>query len=252
MRKQHVDVGLHLQRSKERCGCEMSLDSNVSDTSIKAETSLVNSFPLCEGRQGWGARLSVLFFLFFLSGCAALIYQIMWQRMLFTLFGVDLQSITIIVSVFMFGLGVGGLCGGYLADRLNRYLLTLYIIIELSIGLFGKYSSWLIEGWGNRFFSNNEFITAVLSFIILSIPTILMGATFPILVTHVNKSHYHIGRSAGGLYFVNTLGGAIGAYLSGFIFLNFIDITQSVNVAAMLNLTIAIVAFIVFRKPTVS
>jgi hypothetical protein len=49
----------------------------------------------------------VLSILFFFSGTAALIYQVMWQRMLFTLFGVDLESITIIVSVFMFGLGIG-------------------------------------------------------------------------------------------------------------------------------------------------
>lgn len=192
--------------------------------------------------------LRVLFILFFLSGCAALIYQIMWQRMLFTLFGVDLHSITIVVSVFMFGLGIGGLGGGYLADKLNRSLLTLYVIIELSIGLFGKYSPGLIDGLGGRFFSNNEFITAIASFIILSIPTILMGATFPILVTHVNKIHHNIGRSVGGLYFANALGGAMGAFLSGFVLLNFIDITQSVNVAAMLNLAIALVAFIFFYQ----
>jgi len=42
---------------------------------------------------------------FFMSGFAALIYQIAWQRMLFTAFGVDLESITIIIAVFMAGLG---------------------------------------------------------------------------------------------------------------------------------------------------
>ncbi len=191
--------------------------------------------------------LWVLFTLFFFSGCSALIYQIMWQRMLFTVFGVDLQSITIIVSVFMFGLGMGGLLGGYVADKLNRYLLILYIVIELGISLFGLYSPWLI-GLCDRFFSNTLFITAVASFMILSIPTILMGATFPILVTHVNKWHHHIGRSVGGLYFVNTLGGAAGAFLSGFVLLYFLDVPASVNVAAMLNLAIGIIAFLFFRK----
>ncbi len=192
--------------------------------------------------------LWVLFVLFFFSGCAALIYQIMWQRMLFTVFGVDLQSITIIVSVFMFGLGMGGVGGGYLADKLNSSLLTLYILIELCIALFGIVSPWVIDGLGDSFFSNNEWITAMMSFVILSIPTILMGATFPILVTYVNKLHHNIGRSVGGLYFVNTLGGAVGAYLSGFVLLYFLTIAQSVNVAAMINFAIAIVAFFVFRK----
>ena len=192
--------------------------------------------------------LWVLFTLFFFSGCSALIYQIMWQRMLFTVFGVDLQSITIIVSVFMFGLGTGGLLGGYAADKLNRHLLMLYIVIELCISLFGLYSPWLIDSLGDRFFSHNLFLTAVASFVILSIPTILMGATFPILVTYVNKLHHNIGRSVGGLYFVNTLGGAVGAYLSGFVLLYFLDIAASVNVAAMLNLAIGIIAFLFFRK----
>jgi predicted membrane-bound spermidine synthase len=146
----------------------------------------------------------------------------------------------------MFGLGIGGLGGGYLADKFNQYLLLLYIAIEFGIALFGVYSPWVIDSLGNWFFSNNRFITATASFIILSVPTILMGATFPILVTHVNKLHRHIGRSVGGLYFVNTLGGAVGAYLSGFVLLYFFDIVKSVNIAAMLNLVIAIVAFMVF------
>src|SRR5579862_9409375 len=80
---------------------------------------------------------AILCLLFFCSGCAALIYQVMWQRMLFTVFGVDLQSITIIVSVFMFGLGVGGLLGGSIADRMNSHLLILYVCIEILIALFG-------------------------------------------------------------------------------------------------------------------
>jgi predicted membrane-bound spermidine synthase len=193
-------------------------------------------------------HLSFLYVLFFFSGCAALIYQIMWQRMLFTLFGVDLQSITIIVSVFMFGLGMGGLAGGYLADKWSRHLLTLYILIELSVALFGRYSPWLIHASGNHFFSHHALITVLASFIILSVPTLLMGATFPILVTHVNQLHHHVGRSVGGLYFANTLGGAMGAYLSGFVLLNFIDIGEAVNVAVFLNLAIAIMAFIVFRE----
>ena len=53
--------------------------------------------------------------LFFVSGVAALVYQVCWQRLLFSAFGVDIDSVTIIVSVFMLGLGLGALAF-YLAD----------------------------------------------------------------------------------------------------------------------------------------
>jgi predicted membrane-bound spermidine synthase len=190
----------------------------------------------------------ILYSLFFCSGCSALIYQVMWQRMLFTVFGVDLESITIIVSVFMFGLGIGGLCGGYIADRLPGRLLASYIIIELGIALFGFASPIMINMLGNAMFSNSSLMTAIASFLILAFPTILMGATFPILVMHVNSAHQNIGRSVGSLYFANTLGGAAGAYLSGFILLYRLDLPASINRAAFLNLVIAGTALLMFRN----
>ena len=190
----------------------------------------------------------ILSTLFFLSGTAALIYQVMWQRMLFTIFGVDLESITIVISVFMFGLGIGGLLGGFIADKLVSSLLVLYMIIESAIALFGFFSSRIIEMLGNTFFSSSEFVTAVVSFAILAFPTILMGATFPILVTHVNLKNQNIGHSVGNLYFANTLGGAVGAFFSGFVLLYTLDIAGAVNRAACLNLIIAILALLMFRR----
>jgi len=190
----------------------------------------------------------ILSILFFCSGISALIYQLMWQRMLFTIFGVDLLSITVIVSVFMFGLGVGGIVGGIIADKLPAHLLRLYICIELGIAVFGLVSPWLIITIGNIFFSNNEFATMASSFIILAIPTILMGATFPILVKHVNVINQNIGRSVGNLYFANTLGGAFGAYLAGFVLLSSMDMTGAIDRAALLNIAIAFSAYLVFRR----
>ncbi len=198
-------------------------------------------------RANFNFRL-VLYILFFCSGCSALIYQLMWQRMLFTQFGVDLESITIIVSVFMFGLGVGGLLGGIVADGLHGRLLQLYIAIEIGIAVFGFLSPNMIDTLGNLTVSHSGWITGMWSFVILAFPTILMGATFPILVTHVSTMDQNIGKSVGELYFANTLGGAIGACLSGFILLNIIDMIGVIQCAAYLNLIVAIVAFLVFSR----
>ncbi len=189
----------------------------------------------------------ILSFLFFFSGCAALIYQVIWQRMLFTIFGVDLESVTIIVSVFMFGLGVGALIGGVLADRFTTRLLSLYIGIELGVAIFGFLSPEIITTMGAALASSSEFVTALACFFILAIPTILMGATFPILVTHVYAVDKNIGRSVGGLYFFNTLGGALGAYFAGFVLLYSMDLYGAVARAADINLVIALVALLIFR-----
>lgn len=190
----------------------------------------------------------VLYVLFFCSGCSAVIYQVMWQRMLFVWFGVDLESVTIVVSVFMFGLGLGGLYGGYIADRMPKRLLSLYIMIELAIALFGFASPHLIDSIGHQLISSDAFVTAVASFLILAFPTILMGATFPILVTHVNAHYCNVGHSVGNLYFTNTLGGAAGAFLSGFILLYTFDLVQSIDCAAFLNLSVAGIAFFAFWR----
>jgi MFS family permease len=60
---------------------------------------------------------SIYYVLFFLSGFPALLYQIVWQRALFTLYGVNIESVTMIVTVFMLGLGMGSLAGGWLSSR---------------------------------------------------------------------------------------------------------------------------------------
>ena len=191
---------------------------------------------------------TVLYMLFFFSGCAALIYQVIWQRMLFTLFGLDLQSITIIVSVFMFGLGIGGLLGGMISDQIRIKLLSLYIGIELCIAVFGFLSPTIIASLGAVTSGENEMIMGLVSFLILAFPTILMGATFPILVTYVNSYDKSIGKAVGSLYFANTLGGALGVLLSGFFLLNIMGLIGVINVAAFLNFMIAVIAFFIFRR----
>src|ERR671919_1533024 len=75
---------------------------------------------------------------FFLSGFAALLYQVTWQRMLVIFSGADVYSATMVIAAFMAGLGCGSLAGGYLADRLSRFAsLISFAIAEASIALFG-------------------------------------------------------------------------------------------------------------------
>src|SRR5262245_10307274 len=82
--------------------------------------------------------------LFFCSGFAALLYQVVWQRLLAIFSGADLASITIIVAAFMAGLGCGSLAGGRIADQLTRRKAVIaFAMAELAVGLFGVASAFL-------------------------------------------------------------------------------------------------------------
>jgi hypothetical protein len=70
---------------------------------------------------------------FFASGVAALIYQIIWQRALFTIFGINVEAVTVVVTGFLFGLGFGSLSGGWLSRTTTIPLLALFGLIEIAI-----------------------------------------------------------------------------------------------------------------------
>jgi hypothetical protein len=71
------------------------------------------------------SSVAYLSFLFLISGFAALIYQIVWQRTLFAAFGVNIESTTIIVCLFMFGLGLGSFVGGHPSDKFPNHALSV-------------------------------------------------------------------------------------------------------------------------------
>ena len=181
---------------------------------------------------------------FFLSGIAALIYQIAWQRMLFTAFGVDLESVTIIISVFMAGLGVGAYYGGRIADRFPNHIIQFFALTEVGIGTFGIASPFLIEFVKEVFLHSNVLTVALANFVLLLFPTFLMGSTLPLLTQHLNKYVNNVGNNIGWLYFTNTLGAATACILTGLVLFNYLTLTQVIYLAAVINYIVAIVVFI--------
>ena len=184
---------------------------------------------------------------FFLSGVAALIYQVCWQRLLFVAFGVDIESITIIVSTFMLGLGIGALLGGQLADRFPDRIIELFALAELGIGLFGLFSPALIELVGSLTVQHSLTVIAAANFLMLLAPTLLMGATLPMLVAFVVRTVGNVGVSIGGLYFVNTMGAALGALAVGFLLLYYLDLGTTIRIAAGINLLVSAGVLLLFR-----
>jgi predicted membrane-bound spermidine synthase len=192
------------------------------------------------------SRERFLIFPFFASGFCALIYQVCWQRLLFGNFGVDLESITIIVSTFMFGLGIGSILGGKISDQVTKKLFC-FALVEFGIGLFGIFSPTLIQFAGDEFVGANRIAMIAINFLILAIPTVLMGGTLPVLVAYLFESNPNVGVSVGHLYCFNTAGAALGC-VAGLVIFNFLSLSQTVYVAAVLNFLIAAVTWFASRN----
>jgi predicted membrane-bound spermidine synthase len=193
-------------------------------------------------------RIAALSLLFFASGIAGLVYQVCWQRLLFAAFGSDLPSVTVIVSSFMAGLGLGALVGGRTADRWPTRTVALFCACELGIGLFGMASPGLLTGAGDLFVSASMPVVAAVNFMLVLLPALLMGATLPILVSHVARRWQNVGRATGHLYAINTLGAAAGALLPTFWLLNHLHLSQVIRLAALVNLGVALLAGLLLSK----
>lgn len=186
--------------------------------------------------------------LFFFSGFAAIIYQIVWQRMLYASFGTNIEAITIIVSVFMFGLGLGSLLGGYLSKRYNDKLIQLFFSIEIAIGLFGLNSNFFISSVSKVFLNYHDAALPFIIFMLLCIPTMAMGATFPILVAYIFKQNQSVGESVSELYYINTLGSAVACFLTIGLLFVFFSLSQVLIIAACINFVVAALSIFYLKK----
>ena len=184
---------------------------------------------------------------FFLSGFAALLYQVSWQRMLVIFSGADVYSATLIVAAFMGGLGVGNLAGGHVADRTSaRMSLVLFASAELAIAVFGRFSASLYYDYLYQQLGHFDIAPPVMGgvlFISLLWPTFFMGASLPLLARTLTQRVDRAASVIGVLYGVNTLGAAAGAVLSTWWLLPHFGLEGSVRVGALLNIICATVLF---------
>src|SRR4051812_19775201 len=128
-------------------------------------------------------RLLLIGLAFFLSGAAALSYQVAWQRILAFQTGVGLFSISIIVAAFMVGLGVGSHLGGWASTRVSsRKALMWFAACELGVAVYGALSSRLFYEWlylRLGWLYGSPIVAALLHLASLAVPTILMGMSLP-------------------------------------------------------------------------
>ncbi|MGF6310749.1 putative membrane-bound spermidine synthase [Bradyrhizobium sp. i1.8.4] len=184
-------------------------------------------------------RHRILPILFFFSGLPALIYQLTWQRSLFRIFGVNTESVTIVVTAFMLGLGLGSLVGGLITRRRAVQPLLLLGIIETLTAAFGLASLWIFDRVGDLTLDWSPPAIAAVNLMLVLIPTLLMGATLPILVSHLVRTSGQTARSVGLLYYVNTLGASAACLLCAAFIFPYLGMHLAVYIAAGINVAVA-------------
>ena len=205
---------------------------------------------------GQDVLLVVGLFCFFFSGVAGLIYEVVWTRMLTQIFGNTTYAIATVLASFMAGLALGSYFFGKFADRRKNDFL-LYGLLEAGVGIYGLLVPQLFKigqalyiplyGINESYPFVFNLLLFALSFVLLVFPTILMGATLPVLSRFFVHSLAHLGRRVGDLYATNTLGAVIGCAAAGYYVIPTFGMRDAVFLAAGLNLVIAGLIIIVDR-----
>jgi predicted membrane-bound spermidine synthase len=190
----------------------------------------------------------MIYGVFFVSGFAAVIYQVIWQRVLLAMYGANVESVTVVVTAFMLGLGIGALAGGALARTTRLPLPLVFAALECGIGLYGLASLPAFEWVGGWTAGASGVASALAIFGLLALPAGLMGATLPVLVTYDVGRSETVGRAVGGLYSTNTLGSAVGALVATVAIFAPLGQRKSIWLAAGLNLLVAGVVLVWSRR----
>jgi len=195
--------------------------------------------------------LPVLLLLFVGSGCAALIYEVVWLQLLQLSVGSSAVSLGILLGTFM-----GGMClGSLLLPRLvgtRHHPLRVYAVLEFGIGAFGLLALFIVPLAGGVYTTiagtgqASLFLRAIVAGISLLPPTVLMGATLPAIARWVETTP--TGVSWLGYFYGGNLAGAVlGSLVAGFYLLRLYDMPTATYVAVAINVLVALVALAIAR-----
>ena len=196
--------------------------------------------------------LSILLFLFFVSGSTALAGEVVLNRLLTYVFGASHLATATVLAAYMGGLSAGAFLFGRLTIRF-RNPVRVYSYLELSVALFFLAVPFVFQDFrdlglalGRLFVDRPGLLTLLrfgLSFGFVFVPTILMGGTLPTLVAGVGGKDVMTGQLP-LLYAFNTLGGALGVLLSGYLSIFLFGLDGTLFICSMMNLAVAIGSFV--------
>ncbi|GAB4175857.1 MAG: hypothetical protein Fur0039_18590 [Rhodocyclaceae bacterium] len=202
-----------------------------------------------------GLRVAVA--MFFLSGFAGLMYEVLFSKALALTFGSTSTATYTVLATYMAGMALGAFLGGRLAVG-DRPPLLLYAACEVGIGIYCAatpaifhllQSGYVAVATGQA--PDAPFVLAsrfAFGTVGLLAPTILMGMTLPILARYFTDRSAHFGASVAVLYGANTLGAAFGALLAGYAIIPALGVTRTTLAAAAMDLLVGLIAMELHKK----
>lgn len=195
--------------------------------------------------------VAIVFVSFLLSGFAALAAEVVWIRFLSLTLGTSMYSLSIITASFLVGLSLGSFLAGKYIDKMQNSL-TIFAFVELCIGFSAIVVLLLLNELDTLYLTLyhifGSFYPFTLSlfmviFLIMLIPTTLMGATMPLVSRIVSNKSEYIGTDTGAVYTVNTFGAIFGTLSASFILIPSVGIIKTGVVGAAISISIGLLIF---------
>lgn len=198
------------------------------------------------------ARLILL--LFFISGALALVYQVVWSRLMTHVFGSTALAVGTVIAAFMAGMAIGSWLFGRIADRSDNCL-RLYAQIEIGIAAAALVAHVALDAMAPAYpflyqwVGTSPFLLGLtrflLAFVLVMAPTVLMGATLPVLTRLLAKDASDAGLKLSKLYAINTFGAVTGVLVTGFFLIGRFGVHVPVYLAAAGNLLVGLWAMVI-------
>ena len=212
---------------------------------------------------------------------AALSYEVLWTRVLILILDNTIYAFSIILFTFLLGIAGGSLLFSKIPRPILRidapsplikgerggFVITLFALFQILIGLMGflslllfanhnilasqlnNFISWASQFVGIGHWWGKMFATFLMAFLIMIVPTMLMGASFPAVTQILRFELQNVGKSIGRVYLVNTIGAIIGSFSAGFILLPLIGIQKSIIFTGAIPLLFGIAILIFVAAP---
>jgi spermidine synthase len=191
-------------------------------------------------------RTAPLLVLFFASGFAALVYQVLWVREIGLLVGSTAQAAALTIAIFFTGIAAGGWCWGRRAAAV-RNPLRVFGMLEVGIALTALGHFVLIDVYAAAYPllyaavpALDTLAKAVIAAVILLPPSFLMGGTLPMMGQHVIRDRARLGTAGSALYAVNTAGSAAGALAAGFVLPPLLGLVGAYLLAVAVDLAVGV------------
>lgn len=202
-------------------------------------------------------QVAVIIVGFAVSGFVALSYEVIWSRVLALIIGSSVYAFSIMLTTFLVGLAGGAVLASRLVDRIRRPV-RAFAHIEVGVGVTSLIGAYLFNDLPYVFvqlyrwvdsssFGILLFARFLVASLVIIIPTLLLGALFPLVVKIVSAGRraHTTGRTVGDAYAANTIGAIGGSFASGFVLVPWLGLLGSLKLCVALNFVVASAAFLV-------